>query len=237
MDKKATFLQAFRDLEKFLRIEYVNGNYKESTFMGTLYRIKGRKENLIIANPHYFDCLQQASQLRNIIVHNTDVAEPTDRFLKQFIHIVDKILHPVKVVELMVPLEKIKKVRPDESIGDVIDLMDITGYSKIPIFASTELVGVFTEKSLYYYLWLHKQGNVSRDMKIQDLMDAIDLDGNPARYFSFIAKTANAFQALQYFRRDFREKNKLEMLFVTPTGKKDEPILGILTLADIERAI
>ncbi|MFA5067080.1 MAG: hypothetical protein WC466_03445, partial [Candidatus Izemoplasmatales bacterium] len=87
-DKKHAFLDKFQELEKYLRIEYVNGSYKESTFMGTLFRIRGRKENKIIANPHYFDTLQQAAQLRNIIVHNSDVAEPTDRFMKRFFQVV-----------------------------------------------------------------------------------------------------------------------------------------------------
>lgn len=237
MDKQAAFLEKFRELERYLRIEYESGNYKETTFMGTLFKIRGRKENHIIANPHYFDTLQQAAQLRNIIVHNTDVAEPTDRFLKRFLGVVDKILHPVKVTDIMVPLNKIKKLSLDETIGDAIYLMETSGYSKIPVFSGYELCGVFTEKSLYYVLSMEPSSVITRGKKIRECLGAIDLDGNPAQYFAFIAQSANAFQAVGYFRRDFKGKNKLEMLFVTKSGKRDETILGILTLADIERAL
>jgi CBS domain containing-hemolysin-like protein len=236
-EKKHAFLDKFQELEKYLRIEYVNGSYKESTFMGTLFRIRGRKENKIIANPHYFDTLQQAAQLRNIIVHNSDVAEPTDRFMKRFFQVVDNILHPIKVVDIMVPIQQIKKLSLEATIGEAIQLMETTGYSKIPVFSGYELQGVFTEKSLYYCLSLDRDAVITKNRLLHDLLKAIDLDGVPAKYFAFIAKNATAFQALGYFRRDFKEKNKLEMLFVTPSGKREESILGILTLSDIERAL
>lgn len=237
MDKIQTFIDAFKTLEEYLRIEYEKGDYRESTFMGTLFRIKGRKENQIIANPKYFVTLQQAAQLRNIIMHNTDVAEPTDDFLVSFTKIVELIIHPEKVSQVMIPMARIRKVSPEEKIGDAMDLMETYGFSKIPVFVHEHLVGVFTEKAFYYHLNLKKDAVLSRAMRISDLMEAIDLDGHPASYFAFISRYEDVFSALAMFRRDFQEKNKLEMLFVTENGKKGEKVLGILTLPDLENYI
>ena len=237
MDKLQTFIDTFKTLEEYLRIQYDRGDYRESTFMGTLFRIKGHKENQIIANPKYFIILQQAAQLRNIIMHNTDVAEPTDDFLTAFTKVVEMIIHPEKVIQVMIPMSKIQKVSPEENIGAAMELMETYGFSKIPVFVHEHLVGVFTEKAFYYHLNLKKDAVISRAMRIRDLMEAIDLDGHPASYFAFISRSADVFSALAMFRRDFQEKNKLEMLFVTENGKKGEKVLGILTLPDLENYI
>lgn len=237
MDKKITFMQAFTALEKYLRIEYDQGSYKESTFMGTLFRVRGRKENAIIANPKYFDILQQGAQLRNIIVHNEEVAEPTDKFLKKFSDIVTMITKPQKVEQAMIPLSKIKRISSEETVANAIAMMESSGFSKIPVFENGTLIGVFTEKSLYYYMSALPQAVLSPSMKIKEMQAAIDFDGNPARYFAFISRSADVFAAIHMFRRDFQEKNKLEMLFVTHSGKRDESILGILTLPDLEHVI
>lgn len=237
MDKLKTFMDTFQKLESFLRVEYEKGTYRESTFMGTLFRVRGKKENKIIANPKYFIILQQAAQLRNIIVHNTEVAEPTDIFLDKFVRIVERIVHPPKVMEAMIPVSKIRRVSPAEKIGKTMDMMEAYGFSKIPVFENERLIGVFTEKAFYYHLSANLSATVSRDMHISDLMKAIDLDGNPAQYFAFISRKADVIEAMQMFRHDFLGKNKLEMLFVTENGIKGEKILGILTLPDLENII
>ncbi len=237
MDKLKLFMDTFQTLESFLRVEYEQGMYRESTFMGTLFRVRGKKANKIIANPKYFIILQQAAQLRNIIVHNTEVAEPTDVFLDKFVRIVEMIVHPQKVMEAMIPLAKIQRVSPHENIGITMDMMDKYGFSKIPVFENDRLIGVFTEKAFYYHLSTNVTGTISRKMQISELMKAIDLDGNPARYFAFIPRNMDIYEAIQMFRRDFLAKNKLEMLFVTENGVKGEKILGILTLPDLENKI
>ncbi len=237
MDQKTRFLTLFAKLEKFLRIEYERGDYKESTFMGTLFRIRGKKQNAIIANPACFDVLQQAAQLRNIIVHNEDIASPSAAFIDRFAEIVRMITKPEKLGNVMIPLSRIKKARPEDAVDTVMELMETHGFSKIPVFADGRLAGVFTEKAFYYYLSIAKTATISRKMLIGELLQAIDLDGDPAAYFDFISRNADVFQALHRFQRDFREKNKLEMLFVTENGLKGEAVLGIVTLKDLEHVI
>lgn len=234
---KNAFLKQFRDLEKYLRVEYERGDYKESSFMATLFRIRGRKENPIIANPAYFDVLQQAAQLRNIIVHNDDIAEPTAEFLAKFTSVVKMITRPERIDKVMIPISAIKKCSVDESVGQVMDLMDKSGFSKIPVIENNRLIGVFTEKAFYYYLAIEPEKAISRKTLIGELINAIDLDGDPAPYFDFIKRNADVFMGLRRFRRDFQEKNKLEMLFVTETGAKHETVLGIITLKDLEHFI
>ncbi|MBN2503976.1 MAG: CBS domain-containing protein [Bacilli bacterium] len=237
MDKVEKFLDLFRELETYLRVEYERGDYRESTFMGTLFRIKGRKENPIIANPRYFDTIQQAAQLRNIIVHNQRIAEPSDEFLDLFEVVVKMIVKPEKVYDAMVVMSRIAKVGLDATVREVIELMHEKGFSKIPVFSGDELLGVFTEKALFYHLSLPGNESVSQNTKLKEIIPSIDLDGDPARYFGFIPRDMDVFAALKLFQRDFREKNKLEMLFVTEHGFRAEKILGILTLKDLEGAI
>ncbi|HOP56932.1 MAG TPA: CBS domain-containing protein [Bacillota bacterium] len=231
------FMDTFRSLESYLRVEYDRGNYREQTFMNTLFRIRGRQENHIIQNPQYFDILQQAAQLRNVIAHNNDVAEPTDTFLKKFQRITRMIVSPVRVSNVMIPMSRIKKASTKDKIADIMDTMDRYGYSKIPVFSGQRLLGVFTKNTFFYKLLTDKPASINRDMRMENFLDVIDFDGDPTKYFDFIRKDADIFEALTRFRRNFREKNHLEMLFVTENGKKEETILGIVTLPDLEESV
>ncbi|MBU1145592.1 MAG: CBS domain-containing protein [Firmicutes bacterium] len=236
MSRREEFLKLFNDLERYLRIEYSYGKYSESSFMGTLYKIRAKKSNALIGNKANFDTLSQAAQLRNIMVHNENIAVPSEIFLNEFKSIVKKITHPKKIYQVMMPIHKMKVVSLDSSIEEVMLLMKTEDYSNVPVVYEEALVGVFTERTLFHFFALKKDVSIGKDMKMKELLEAMDLDYDPAKYFAFIKRSADIYEALDLFNRDFKEDKELEMLFVTENGLSSEKILGIVTLWDLEHA-
>ncbi|XMB71759.1 CBS domain-containing protein [Mycoplasmatota bacterium WC30] len=237
MEKEREFMKIFNRLEKYLRIEYNQGNYTYSGFMSTMHRIRKSKKNPSITNKYNFDIIQQASQIRNIISHNNNVLIPTDKFLDEFRGVVDKICHPIKVENIMVQFSKLKVANLEDSVGTVISILKEKGYNTIPIIENNELLGIFTEKSIYDYLSIHKNNMINKDMKIKDIISAIDLNSDPRKYFEFINRNATIEEAYDLFDVDLKHRRELLLLLVTETGAMDEGLLGIVALRDIENVL
>jgi hypothetical protein len=237
MTKEQQFLDLFRKLEKYLRIEYNQGNYSYSSFMSTIYKIKKSNRNPLFTNKYNFDILQQASQVRNIISHNNDVIIPSEKFLNDFRKVVDKICEPLKIENVMIQLSKLRTAGLSTKVGSVINMLKEYGFNTIPIIDNNQLMGVFTEKSAYDYLSMKKNQTLTKDMKIRDILEAIDLNSDPRKYFDFIGRDASIIEAYDCFTRDLKSKRELLLLLVTEEGEKEQKLLGIVALRDIEKAL
>lgn len=237
MTKEKEFLDLFKQLEKYLRIEYNQGNYSYSGFMSTIYKIKKSNKNPVISNKYNFDILQQASQIRNILSHNRNVIVPSDRFIDDFRNVVTKICNPLKVENIMIKFSKLKTAGLETTIDEVIKMLKKYGFNTIPIINENQLMGIFTEKSVFDYLSMHKTSSLSKKMKVKDILEAIDLNSDPRKYFDFIKRDATIESAYESFNKDLKSRRELLLLLVTEEGEKDQRLLGIVALRDIENAL
>ncbi|MGD9761267.1 MAG: CBS domain-containing protein [Candidatus Izemoplasmatales bacterium] len=237
MDKEQYFLNLFNELEQYLRVTYSRGEYSYTGFVTKLYQIKKSKENMIINNNHNFELIKQAAQMRNIISHNNDVLIPSDKFLGEFSEIVKKITKPLTVRQIMTKYQDLKTVNLKATIGDVVDLLKNSGYSTIPVIEKDNLLGIFTEKSLYDYLTLNTTKTINKAMLISEIMEAIDLNNHPRKYYDFISANTNIYDAYQMFNKDFKVRREMLLLLVTENGKEGEHLLGIVALRDLENQL
>lgn len=237
MTKEKEFLNLFKKLEKYLRIEYNQSHYSYSGFMSTIYRIKKSNRNPLISNKYNFDILSQASQIRNILSHNTNVLVPSDKFITEFRDVVDKICEPLRVENIMIEFSKLKTATVDSSIGEVIEMLKAFGFNTIPIIKGNHLMGVFTEKSIYDYLSMHKHKHIDKSMKIEAILEAIDLDNYPRKHFEFISRNASIQEAYEIFNSNLKNRRELLLLLVTEEGEKTQKLLGIVALRDIEEVL
>lgn len=237
MTQEKEFLELFNQLEQYLRVSYTSNAYSYTGFMSTIYRIKKAKKNPVIANNYNFDIIKQASQIRNIIAHNNDVVLPTESFMKKFTSIVHKICNPMRVENIMVPFSKLKTVAKENTIEEAIAILQAHGFNTLPIIEHGDLLGFFTEKSLYDYLSIFQNNSVDKHMKILDIMDVLDLNNEPREYFAFVGRKMLVEDAYEHFDKDRKRRRDLLLLLVTEHGERTEKLLGIVTLRDIENAL
>ncbi len=237
MEKEQKFMTLFKKLEKFLRIEYNKGDYSHSGFVSTIYRIKKSNKHPVIANKYNFDMLLQASQMRNIIAHNQDVLTPSDNFLKRFEKVVDDIIHPKTVYDVMVRFNQLSTINKQTTIGDAVHLLKEKGYNTLPVIEGDELIGLFTEKSLFDYFSMHRTEEISKAKTINHMIEAIDLNTDPRHFFAFVRRDLSVQDAYDVFTSDLKSRRELLLLLVTEHGKPTEKLLGIVALRDLENAI
>jgi len=233
-EKERVFLKLFNELESYLRITYHNNDYSYTGFITRLYQIKKSKENRIVNNPNNFEIIKQAAQMRNIIAHNNDVLIPSDRFVEEFNEIVNKITKPLTVRQVMTKFQELKTATLESLIGEVVTSLKESGFSTIPIIENNELIGIFTEKSLFDYLSINQNKQILKSMKIKEIIEVIDLTNHPRKYYEFISVNTDIYQAYQLFSKDLKQRREMLLLLVTENGKAGEHLLGIVALRDLE---
>lgn len=237
MTKEKEFLTLFNDLEKYLRVEYQHGAYSYTGFVSKLYQVKKYRENPIIDNKNNFDLIHQAAQMRNIIAHNNDILVPSDKFISEFKKIVGKLCEPIKISQIMTKFTELKIAKPTDKIGEVIELLKTHGYNTIPVIENEKLLGAFTEKTVFDYLTIYKNKSVTKDMTLSDIMEAIDLDMIPRKYYEFIGRNADIYEAYEHYTKDKKRGRELLLIFVTEHGEQSEKLLGIVSFKDLENAL
>ncbi|MFA7560674.1 MAG: CBS domain-containing protein [Candidatus Izemoplasmatales bacterium] len=234
MSKETEFLKIFNDLEKFLTVNYHNHNYSYTGFVKRLYQIRKSKANRFINNNQNFEMIKQSAQIRNIIAHNNNVIVPSDKFLSEFKRIVKKITSPLKIRDVMTNYQDLKTVGLNDSLKDAIELLNKSGFSTIPVIDKDELLGIFTEKSLYDYFSVSKNNSLNKSMVVRDIIDAIDLNNHPRKYYDFISVNQTIYEAYELFNKDLKSRREMLLLLVTENGKIGETLLGIVALRDLE---
>ena len=205
--------------------------------MSNLYKIKKSNRNPLISNKYNFDILKQGSQIRNIIAHNTNVLIPSEKFINDFEIVVNKICDPMKIENVMIKYSKLKTIRLDTTLEEAIQLLKEHGYNTLPVIEGSNLMGIFTEKSIFDFLSMNTNKSISKAMKIEDILPAIDLNSDPRKYFDFISRNSNLRDAYDLYNADLKQRRELLLLLVTENGVSGEKLLGIVALRDIEEAL
>ena len=237
MNREEHFLDLFKKLEQYLRINYSDRDYSYTGFITKLYQIKKSKENFIINNNRNFEIIKLAAQIRNIVSHNNDILIPSEKFTKDFEEIVNKITKPLTVMQIMNRYDELKTCGLKTTIGDVVEMLNKSGFSTIPVIEGEDLIGLFTEKSLYDYLSLRSVKKIDKAMKIEEMIEAIDLNNHPRKYFEFVDINRNIYDAYQIFNRDIKQRREMLLLLVTHNGIAGEHLLGIVALRDLEKQL
>jgi hypothetical protein len=237
METKQKFLKTFNDLETFIRVKYApHEKYNEYSFVKAIDSIFFNRSNLVIASKANYDKIILASKMRNIIVHNHDIAFPSESFTEEFIKLVDRIMSPLQLEHAMIKIKDMKSASLTDGLKEVLQKMKTNHISNIPVFDNGRLVGVFSENTLYNQFCSTGEVVVEANTSLKEIQSALSMNNNPSQYFRYLKRLDNIYQAKEMFMNGFVGEKKLEMIFVTENGKAEEPILGIVTVWDIKEA-
>ncbi len=143
----------------------------------------------------------------------------------------------MKIENVMIKYSKLKTIRLDTTLEEAIQLLKEHGYNTLPVIEGSNLMGIFTEKSIFDFLSMNTNKSISKAMKIEDILPAIDLNSDPRKYFDFISRNSNLRDAYDLYNADLKQRRELLLLLVTENGVSGEKLLGIVALRDIEEAL
>ncbi|MDA3931794.1 MAG: CBS domain-containing protein [Tenericutes bacterium] len=236
MNKETYFLELYNKLDTYLRVKHFNNNPSYMSYVRKLFYIKKHKLEPIINREHQFDVLKTAGEIRNIIAHNNDIIIPNESFLKTFENLVNRIVEPKKVTQVMTVFSDLQTKEYSDRLSEVIALMKDSGFASIPILNNKKFVGMFTERTVFDYLTISER-IIDKDMLIKEFHEVIDLDEEPRKYFNFVDRKMTVDEAYDIFTSDFKDKHNLILLLVTENGSPKESLLGIVALRDLKNEL
>ncbi len=232
MSKNAEkFLDTFNQIEKHLKSKYNNGYYMP---FGDLVRKASSKEGVI---KRFREELFVYSDLRNVMVHNSRIngkiiAEPLDDIIKNIELILNHIQHPEKVSKFK---KKVHYCFSDDPLSKALEFMRTHKISQVPIIEKGIIIDVLNANHITD--WLAAKEIVSpHEVNISEVLHNAERNGN----FEIISGNMSVFDAAEIYKSSYKKSPVnwyYDALVITPTGKDDDQMIGIIVLKDIAEYI
>jgi CBS domain-containing protein len=225
------FLKTFKVLEdRMVSLSQLKGDYV--SYARALEKVHWAAYDPLVARDDIFQFLKTAGELRNLLSHENDVAVPEETFVGRFEKIAQEILNPSKVIDIATTGERLFYCSPLTQVSSLVKRMEEKHLSHVPLLVNGQVKAVFSSKTFFYYYREHGTLNVEKDACVADFIDLNDAHALLEEY-AFIARDADARSLKDRFAKKSEKEKRLAVLFVTQHGKKDEPLLGIITETDL----
>ena len=174
-------------------------------------------------------------QVRNILSH--DEIDDEDPFVVS-LETIDFVVGEIKLLEtqktaidLCVPFEKLLYATKNSLVWNVCETMLEKGITNVPILNEKKCIGMFNGKAFIHMIKDRRGINITPNTKLKDIKQYLYLDMNDGVRYVFVRENTKLDQLSQLFKRT--KQGKTELLIVTKTGDKYEPILGVISPHDI----
>lgn len=231
-DLSTRFIHAYNELDAYMDRKLNNDRYISHT---ELLKRMGRY-NKVIANN--MDELKAYARLRNAIVHESNnhvnpIAEPHVKVVEHYERIVQSVIQPKRALDMATKRAQMHVAHLDMKIIDAVRLMTKHQISHLPILDGQQLVGVFSENSIFTFMSKNPGRVFSEDWPIRSLKGSYERNHHLSERFEFVSKECIDLDIIALFARDLDQGKRLAAVFVTSTGEPNEPIQGMISSWDV----
>ncbi len=217
---------------KFLELEQLT-IHEEDKDEKLALKIKGLRNRH--REPYYsqYDFIDFCRECRNRISHDgyeNDFIFYGEDMIKKLDEIIEEIKHPYKVYDKAT--KNIFSAKLNDNVRETMQEMMEKNYTHIPIYNNNKLVGIFSERVLFNYLYENKIIEIDDNTLFSEIEDFISLN-NSKEIIKFADRNRLYDDVCLEFINEFKKGSKLSCVLVTQNGKEDEKIIGILTAWDI----
>jgi len=160
------------------------------------------------------------------------IAEPHDVTVAKIVKICQDIVNPRKVLPAF--QFNVLGAEKGDYINDILKQMRENSFSQFPIFNSEGAVEeIITTNTISRWLSSKIEPNgtiIIENVKVECMLNEIEYKEN----FKFISRDASIFDAYDVFLNHINSQGfNLDAIFITHSGKKNEKLLGLITIVDI----
>ena len=187
----------------------------------------------------YYQKIDYCRKVRNLISHNSKFndgfpIEPTNEmiaFLQE--KIIDVFEKPKKIRDIWIIKEKIRSAKLNDKVLPIMKDMRENKYTHIPIIENEQVVGIFSENTLFEFIINEEIMSIDEKTLVSDFKNLLPLDEHRSESFYFVSKEETLDKIRKMFESNFTENKRIGMIFVTHSGKPTEKMLGIVTPWDV----
>ena len=225
-DRVDEFLDLYKKLEQLLKMNYFSDS-------GRYESVVARFENSS-ASGDMKDEIGSIREIRNLLQHNPKVGgqyivEPSDTIMEALRKAIRRAEHPKLAIEFGVPEQRIFKTTLESGLMRVIRVMQERGFSHVPVIENGKLYGVLSAYSVFEFIAQQGVAILTDTTKVKAMCDYLPVGKHKNEYYLFLPKTATFTDADKAFEKRDSRGRRLVVIFITETGKQDEPLLAMLT--------
>jgi CBS domain-containing protein len=185
------------------------------------------------------DLLRYIRDIRHALQHPKHVAPGhamtvSPDFLTEVEGVLNYLRNPPNARSVGVSRKDMKTAKLTDPLGDLADDMKRTGFSHLPILNDQDiLIGVFNEAAVFDFLWREPEQIVARTMTVGDILPHCRLDAQHTEAFKFVPPSTSVDTLTNRFRAIETPLTRVGAIFVTPSGKAEEPVHRLITPWDV----
>lgn len=230
------FLSLFKELEGKITSLCPSLNGERISYSRALNEIYDLRLNPVINRWENYQLLKTAGDLRNILSHQNEVCLPTDVFFEKFKRVSDQILNPA--IAYQASTKNIICCKMEDSIYEVMIRLDESNLSHLPILdKKRRVLGIFSRSSIFDKIVVDGFNPDMMKLKISDFRSVIGIEDHLNERFLFVKREANIIDLYPMLIKTAEHEKTISLILVTENGKRDESLLGVLTISDLTRSI
>lgn len=158
----------------------------------------------------------------------------SDSFLDEIEGVLKHLRNPPTAGKIGIPLKQIRTASPEENLGALAEDMKRHGYSHLPILEGNNVViGVFNEAAVFDYLWSESEKIIARATRLSEILQHCRLDADHTETFQFVSPRKQLEELVEIFRAVQSPTTRVGAVFVTASGKANEPLQRMITPWDV----
>lgn len=228
--KTDKFLQLYKQLEyDGRRIFFPNAKENES-IIGRLISVPQLKP--------YKEDLDYCRVVRNFLTHNPKVngtypIVPSKEMIELLEKCIKIVTNPPDALNYAVQLDNIMTASLEEKVVDVVQKMNESTYTHVPVLKKGKIIGVFSDNTVYSKMCAERTINITNETTIKEFEDYIPFNKHLNEYFEFVPRKTMLFEIQELFHDNMKRHKLLAVVFITENGRRDEEILGMVTPWDL----
>jgi len=178
---------------------------------------------------HQFQ-LKYFGEIRNQITHGIKLdwhtyVYPSEYAIAQLARYADNIKRPPRCIDLFG--KPVLTCKENDKLQTILTIMEDKNYSHVPVYNDNdEYIWILTESEILVWVSTGEIKNIKTAI-VKDVKLITDKN-----YVLFINKRVNIYEIDQIFTKKKQNNEKIWAALITENGRKDEPLLGIITAGD-----
>lgn len=183
--------------------------------------------------------LRYVRDIRNALQHpkhgtSGHAFEINSDYLDEIRRLLQHLRNPPNANSVGVSRKEMKTADLSDHLGDLAKDMKATGFSHLPILDEGDrLLGVFNEAAVFDFLWQEPEQIIGRSMTVEAILQHCRLDAEHTETFKFVRPGISVEELAEMFKAVETPFTRIGAIFVTPSGKTNEPVSRMITPWDV----
>ena len=232
MGNSEIYLDKYKHLEEAVRTVY---RIKESDSISYFLSVQPKYK-------HLADKIRYCQKVRNLLVHEVKIEDeftvtPSDAMIRFIDRLIARIINLPRCYDIQVKIGDVYWRGLSDSVKEAVLVMKNRMFTHIPILDDRGVViGVFDENSVFSYIADQEIVSIDEELRFSDIEKYISLDGRETETFVFVRGDSYVDDLEDTVEEAYSKGERVGIAFVTPNGRRDERIQGIITPFDIIKA-